>query len=304
MSRPVRFRVVESEDGMLIHLLLSRRLPAVDQAAAKALVQGGSVYLGHLRVRLTTMRVATGERVTVYPEALARDTAPPAKVEFVHRDPTFVVLNKPAGIPVAQTRDSARGTLSEALRKTLADEGLVRPYVGIVHRLDQGASGLVLFTIRSVANRSLHRQFVEHSIERNYRVRVVGDPPEELRCDAPLVELGHGRVRVARDGERRARSASTSMRRLVPREAAVEGHNAALMDVQLETGRTHQIRVHAHTVGFAVLGDHKYGEGSDGGSEPSRLFLHAHRLRFDHPKTGERIDLRAPVPSWAAAQDD
>lgn len=305
MSRPVRFRVVESEDGTMIFQLLARRLPDLDAAGAKSLVKAGSVYLGHLRVRLPSMRVNTGERITVYPEALDKQALSPKALQFVHRDEWLVVLDKPPGVPVAQTRDSARGTLAEALRKQLASEGMLRPYVGVVHRLDQGASGLVLFTIRSVANKSVHRQFVEHRIARRYRVRVVGDPPEHMRCEAPLVELRHGRVRVAREGDSRTRRAITEFRRRTPTLAEVEGQAAALLDVTLETGRTHQIRVHAQTLGYPVLGDHKYGEAeSKPGTGPSRLHLHADRLEFEHPMTKETVDLQAPRPSWARAQDD
>lgn len=305
MSRPIRFRVVDSEEGSMLHHLVARRLPGVSKTDAKALVKSGAVYLGHLRVRLPSLRVSSGERVTVYPEALAKEPLPLEQVRIVHRDPSFVVLDKPAGVPVAQTRDSARGTLAEALRRQLEHDGVLRPYVGVVHRLDQGASGLVLMTVRSVANKSVHRQFAEHSIERRYRVRVVGDPPAVLRCDAPLVELQHGRVRVARDGEPRARSATTRMQRVEPVLAEVEGRAAALLDVTLETGRTHQIRVHAQTLGFPVLGDRKYGASAEDVDDgPSRLFLHADRLRLQHPETGETIELRAPLPDWARARED
>ena len=302
MSRPVRFRVVEPEDGTLLPNLLSRRLPDVDLAAAKELVRAGAVYVGHLRVRLNTIRVATGERITVYPDALGKEGLETDALRFVHRDPDFVVLDKPAGVPVAQTRDSARGTLSEALRRALEEEGVLRPYVGVVHRLDQGASGLVLLTIRGVANKSLHRQFAEHEIERRYRVRLLGEPPAALRCEEPLVELKHGRVRVARSGEPRARPALTELRRLEPVVTEVDGQAAALMEVELHTGRTHQIRVHAQALGFPVLGDRKYGARDD--DEPARLYLHADRLAFAHPSTGERIELRAPRPEWARATDD
>lgn len=307
MSRPHRFRVVDSEDGTLLHHLVARRVPGLGTTEAKSLIRGGAVYVGHVRVRLPTVRVTTGERVTVYPEALADEPLPLDLVRFVHRDPEFVVLDKPPGVPVAQTRQSARGTLAEALRRQLEHEGVLRPYVGVVHRLDQGASGLVLFTTRSVANKSMHKLFAEHRIERCYRVRVVGDPPAVLRCEAPLVELSHGRVRVARDGEPRARSAATELRRVEPVLAEVEGRPAALLDVTLETGRTHQIRVHAQTLGFPVLGDRKYGERPgehDHEHEPSRLYLHADRLRFAHPRSGEPLELRAPLPDWARARQD
>jgi 23S rRNA-/tRNA-specific pseudouridylate synthase len=89
--------------------------------------------------------------------------------------------------------------------------------------------------------------------------------------------------------------------------AEIDGRAAALLDVTLETGRTHQIRVHAQTLGFPVLGDRKYGEGGEDDEDdegPSRLYLHADRLRFAHPRTGEPIELRAPLPDWARSAED
>jgi RluA family pseudouridine synthase len=300
--KPVRFRVVASEDGMTLFQLVARRLPDTTPAQAKALVKAGAVYLGHLRVRVPTNRVVTGERITVYPEA--KEIAPlrDDAIVFVHRDPTFVVLDKPAGVPVAQTKASARGTLSEALRRALVAEGVLRPYVGVVHRLDQGASGLVLFTIRSVANKSLHAQFVTHAIRRTYRLRVHGDPPAEIRCDAPLRERPAGGIEIATDGGAGALDASTSFRRLSPR---VDMPGTALLEAELHTGRTHQIRAHAAFLGHPIVGDRRYGDaGAEPAAEPSRLLLHASRLRFDHPVDGTPLDLRAALPDWASGTED
>ena len=291
--KPVRFRVVPTEDGMMLSQIVSRRLPDVDPAKGKALVKAGAVYMGHLRVRIPTARVATGERITVYPEALGHEEIDPSTLTIVHRDPSFIVLDKPAGVPVAATRDSARGTLAEALRRRLADEGLVRPYVGVVHRLDRGASGLVLFTIRDIANKSVHKQFVEHAIDRTYRVLVEGDAPAELVCEAPLVALpGAEGMRVATSGEPRAKPARTSFRRVQPEHPRA---GTSLLEATLDTGRTHQIRIHAATLGHAVVGDRRYGNGSEG----ERLHLHAWRLAFAHPADGSPIDLHAELPDWA-----
>jgi RluA family pseudouridine synthase len=240
------------------------------------------------------VRVVEGERITVYPQALEVDALGPEAVKFVHRDPTFVVLDKPPGVPVASTRDRARGTLAEALRRVLEAEGLVRPYVGVVHRLDQGASGLVLYTIRDIANRSLHKQFVHHTIERTYRVLVRGDAPASFECSAPIAERPGGRgVRIAKDGEPRAKDAHTEFRRLQPADP-IEG--TSLLEVRLTTGRTHQIRVHAAECGYPVYGDRRYGKSDD---EPDRLHLHAHKLQFDHPIEGTPIELTSDLPPWA-----
>lgn len=293
--KPVRFRVVDRENGNTLVVLLARRLPGGSADAARNLIKAGAVYLGHLRVRIPGQRVVTGERVTVYPAAEADQELGPESVVFVHRDPSFVVLDKPAGIPVAQTKHSARGTLAEALRRVLSSEGVLRPYVGVVHRLDQGASGLILFTIRGVANKSLHRQFVDHTIGRTYRVLLRGDGPLTARCDAPLIEKAGGGVEVAREGQARAKPATSEFRKL---EARAPRDDASLYEVELTTGRTHQIRVHAAELGHPVVGDRRYGPDA---AEDSRLHLHAHKLAFEHPIDGSAIALESELPPWAVA---
>lgn len=290
---PVRFRVVDSEEGTLLFNLIARRMGTISAQEGRDLIKAGGVYVGHLRVRVPTMRVVPGERITVYPEALGHRPLPASAVKFVHRDPSFVVLDKPAGVPVAQTKQSSRGTMSEVLRRVLAQEGMKRPYVGLVHRLDHRASGLVLFTIRDIANKSIHKQFVDHTIEREYRLLVHGEPAETMECDAALLDRRDGRVAVAEAGESSARAARTSFRRLAAREDP--GAGRVLLQARLETGRTHQIRVHAAHLGHPIVGDAKYGDATD----EEDLKLHAYRMAFDHPVTGERIDVCSTPPDWA-----
>lgn len=298
-DRPVRFRVVPQEEGMMLANLLARRLPDANLQQAKDLVKAGAVYMGHLRVRVPTVRVVPGERITAYPTALDHEPLPPDALRFIHRERDFVVLDKPAGVPVSATRQSARGTLSEALRRYYEHRGIVRPYVGVVHRLDREATGLVLFTIRSVANKSLHKQFVEHTLRRSYRLLVQGQLKEESRCDLPIVERPGGGARVAQDGETRARSASTRFRPL--RSIYKPPPGMTLVEAELETGRLHQIRVHAAASGFPVYGDRRYG---DAAAQEVGLHLHASRLEFEHPVEGDRMELRAPLPDWAKTADD
>ncbi len=280
----------------MLFALLARRLPDTTAAQAKALVRAGAVYLGHLRVRVPTVRVASGERITAYPEAKSIEPLPDEALVVVHRGEDFVVVDKPPGVPVAQTKATARGTLAEALRRRLEHEGVLRPYVGVVHRLDQTASGLVLFTIRSVANRSVHRQFAEHRIARTYRLRVHGTAPgDAFACAVPLTEARGGRVEVATAGH--GRPARTEFERLDARVA----RPGTLLQAQLHTGRTHQIRVHAAHLGLPLVGDRKYGNADD---EAARMHLHAYRLQFDHPVTGRAVDVRARLPDWAATPED
>jgi RluA family pseudouridine synthase len=298
---PKRFRVIPQEQGMTLRNLLVRRVRELDRESAGKLIRAGGVYVNKLRIRLPQILVAPGERVTVYLEALAAEPLDHAHLHFIHRDRDFVVLDKPAGVPVSPVRETAVGCLSEALIRQLENEGVQRPYVGVVHRLDRGASGLVLFTIRSVANKSLHKQFVEHSIRRGYRIRVRpnpggGPPPAEFRCDAPLVKLREGGVRVAESGASGAMTAVTHFRR-VAEVASPSGPVEHLLDVELETGRTHQIRVHAAHLGFPIVGDHRYGNAAT--DEHERLCLHAWTLDFAHPQTGEALHFEAPLPDWA-----
>lgn len=300
-SRPVRFRVVPQEQGTALGALVADRLPNITRRQGIELVKAGAVYIGHLRVRVPSTRVAQGDRITVHPDALEVEELPPEEVlRFVHRDPSFVVLDKPAGIPVAATKATARGTLSEALRRQLRSEGIERPYVGVVHRLDQGASGLVMFTVRGVANKSVHREFEQHRIARTYRVRVVGDAPEAFTCDVPLIEKpGTDSMQVADSGQSRAKSARTEFRR---RRPALEIPGTSLLEVSLVTGRTHQIRVHAAHSQHPVYGDRRYGPDA---TDASRLHLHAWRLEFDHPlEGGVSLDLRTELEEWARAEDD
>jgi RluA family pseudouridine synthase len=302
-TSPKRFRVIPQEQGMTLRALLIRRVRELDRESAAKLIRAGGVYVNKLRVRLPQVLVAPGERVTVHLEALDAQPLDPARLSFIHRDPDFVILDKPAGIPVAPTRETAVGCLSEALIHALEAEGVHRPYVGLVHRLDRGASGLVLFTIRSVANKSLHKQFVEHSIRRSYRIRVRprldhGAPPAEVTCDAPLVKLREGGVAITEPGAHGAMTAVTHFRHVaeVPPLCGT-GPAEHLLDVELETGRTHQIRAHAAHLGFPVVGDRRYGVATP--EDPDRLCLHAWTLDFTHPRTGAAQHFEAPLPDWA-----
>jgi 23S rRNA pseudouridine1911/1915/1917 synthase len=297
---------------MSLRNMLTRRMRGeLDRDRAAELIRAGGVYVNRLRVRLPQVLVAPGERVTMYTEALDAEPLAPERLVFVHREESFVVLDKPAGVAVSPIRETAIGCLSEALIHQLESEGISRPYVGVVHRLDRGASGLVVFTIRSMANKSLHKQFREHQMRRGYRLRVRPQPgcvvAAELRCDAPLIKLSEGGVEIGNPGDGRAKTALTHFRRLaeVPRLDGSAGDPELLMDAELETGRTHQIRAHAAHLGFPIVGDHRYGGGDDpranaeAPAQLDRLCLHAQRLDFAHPVTGEALHFEADLPDWA-----
>ena len=305
-TKPKRFRVVPHEQGMTLRNFVMRRISGLGRERASQLIRAGGIYVNRLRMRIPQVVVAGGERVTVYLEALDAEPLAPERLVFVHRDPDFVVLDKPAGVPVSAVRETALGCLSEALIHQLEREGVNRPYVGVVHRLDQGASGLILFTVRSVANKSIHKQFSEHRIRRIYRVLVRPQAgvelPAAVECDAPIIKLREGGVEIGAPGDGKSKPARSSFRRLPP---APEGAASdALYEVEIETGRTHQIRAHAAHLGFPVVGDRRYGgdaaagPSEDGGAH-DRLCLHAHTLRFTHPKSEAPLSFESVLPSWA-----
>ena len=239
-------------------------------------------------------RVAAGERVTVEepPEAVAKPA--PAEVPIRYEDDDLAVVAKPAGL-VVHTGAGTRGspTLVDALLgmgMTLAAGGDPdRP--GIVHRLDRGTSGLLVVAKSEAARIGLVSTFQRHDIERRYWALVDGVPsPASATIDAPIGRSGRNRTKftIATDG-----------RRAVTHYDIVEAHGrASELTVRLETGRTHQVRVHLSAVGHPVAGDGVYGASTALTRELglTRPALHATRLGFDHPVTGERIEADEPLP--------
>ncbi len=313
-SKPARFRVIPVEQGLSLRGLLVRRMRDLDREQCAELIRRGGVYVNRLRIRLPQVLVAPGERITVYREALEVEPLDPARLVFVHREQDFVVVDKPAGVPVAAVRETAIGCLSEALVTQLEREGVLRPYVGVVHRLDRGASGLVLFTIRSIANKSLHQQFRDHRMGRRYRLRTLAlDPtravPSTISIDTPLVRLRGGGVQLGTPGSQDAIPALTHLRHVAQLESGDGSAPEHLWDARLETGRTHQIRAHVASIGFPIVGDHRYGPGarvesSDGDEDEDeqdphgRLLLHAWMLDLDHPTTGKPLHFETALPEW------
>jgi 23S rRNA (cytosine1962-C5)-methyltransferase len=181
----------------------------------------------------------------------------------VYRDRWLVVVDKPSGLPTQAGRDGRPGVF-ERLRAQEA-------YVGLHHRLDTPASGLVLLSLDRAANVNLSLAFKQHTIERTYAVWVLGRP-------------GQGSWRADLDDK----AAITHFESLAP-------GRISRLTVRLETGRTHQIRRHAQTAGHPVIGDRRHG-GAAGTLHP-RLALHAWKLHLKHPVTGEDLHLEAPIPA-------
>ncbi len=280
----VRFRVIPSEHGMALRALLSRRLQR-PQPEVVDLIKAGGVYVNKLRVRVASVRVATGERITVHPSAHRVPRIDPESLRFVHREPTFCVVDKPAMVPAEATKESCLGTISDALLRLLASEGVKRPYVGVVHALDPRASGLIMFTTRGLTDPNHHRLFTEHPIARTYRLVTTGGPEASLTVDRALASKRDGELRLPSPRES-GTPASTAFEHL----RAEEGQH--LLEATLDRAPARQLSLHARAEGFPIVGDE---------ADPDELRLCCVRMRFEHPLTGDPIDLHANPPDWAGA---
>ena len=269
-------------------------LPRSDVAR---LLEAGRVRVAGRAVTSRSRRVAEGEQLEVDvpvasgPARLEPD--PAVVVTEVHADASVVVVDKAPGVVVHPGAGQAASTLVHGLLARYPEVATVgepgRP--GIVHRLDKGTSGLLLVARTADAHRSLSRQLRERAVERRYLALVWG----EVEAPAGLVDAPVGRATsdpTRMSVSARGRPARTRYE-VQQRYAAPAA--ATLVECSLETGRTHQVRVHLAAIGHPVLGDPRYG-GARAARLSPRPFLHAHRLAFDHPVTGERLSFSSPLP--------
>lgn len=236
--------------------------------------------------------VRVGDRLTYeVPEPQEVEPGPePIPLRVVFEDRDLVVVDKPAGMVVHPAAGHATGTLVQALLglggpwSTVG--GRARP--GIVHRLDKGTSGLILAARTDQAHRALAAQLASRTLSRTYLAIARGGLREDSALlDGPIARDPRDRLRMAVvEGGRRARTRVTVVERR-------GGHTLVRCD--LETGRTHQIRVHLAALGHPIAGDHLYARSRAG--DPPRPMLHAWRLRLVHPRTQEAIELEAPPPA-------
>jgi len=269
----------------------------VSRAVAAALVDGGAVELDGRVERSVKIRVAEGASLTVdvpEPEPIGVRGDPTVELDVVHEDADVLVVDKPAGLVVHPGAGNTSGTLVHGLVSRfpeIADVGdPARP--GIVHRLDKGTSGLLIVARSPAAYASLVAQLSSRSVERRYDALAWGRPePATGVIDAPVGRSTRDPTRMT--VSTRGRAARTHYRvQTVYREPAL----VSLLECRLETGRTHQVRVHLAAIHHPIVGDGRYG----GQREPlhaPRPMLHARALRFVHPTTGESIDLESPLPA-------
>jgi|SRR5579884_656458 len=315
-ERAARTVVVATEEtGLRLDRVLAAHIPALSRSRLKTLILAGRVAVAGRTIRDPAQRVNRGDCIDVIlpapePAAPAGEDIPLA---VVYEDDAIIVIDKPAGLVVHPAPGHATGTLVNALIAHCGESlsgigGVRRP--GIVHRLDKGTSGLLVAAKTDRAHRGLSRQFAEKSaggLERGY-LAVVWGAPDRSRgtIAAPIDRHPHARDRQAvREG---GRAAVTHWQMLECYRGADGRPVASLLDLRLETGRTHQIRVHLAHAGHPLLGDSTYGAGFRTKAAKltpearialaglGRQALHAYFLAIHHPYSGERLAFRSELP--------
>ena len=279
--------VPESAAGERLDRFLAELPEVASRGAAERLLAAGAVLVDGVR-RPKSHRLTGGEQLEVDTTSLvtAPLTAEPLELRIAYEDEHLLVVDKPAGLVVHPGAGHAGGTLVQGLLgRGVAGGDPERP--GIVHRLDRDTSGLLVVARTQEAYERLQALVRRRGLEREYLALVRGRPRSRSgRIEAPI-----GRDR--RDATRRSLDTASPKDAVTHFEVVELLRAHALLRVRLETGRTHQIRVHLAAIGLPVAGDPTYGV-----SEPGleRQFLHAARLTFPHPVTGDRVEATSPLP--------
>jgi 23S rRNA pseudouridine1911/1915/1917 synthase len=285
----LRFSVAEANAGSRLDRALAGREEIGTRAAAERLLGSGAVRVdGEQRPK--SHRLESGSVVEVaLPEIVEVLLEPePVTVPIVFEDAHVLVLDKPAGLIVHPGAGAKTGTLAGQLLSLGAAGGDDPERPGIVHRLDRDTSGLLVVARSEEAYSALQEAVRRRDLDRRYLALVRGRPQSRTgRIDAPI-----GRDR--QDPTRRSLDTDEPREAVTHFEVLETLPEHALLAVILETGRTHQIRVHLGAIDLPVAGDMQYGVRGDLGL--ARQFLHAHRLRFRHPVTGGEVDVEAPLP--------
>ena len=292
--------IAPAADGWRLDRALADAVPTLSRERLKVLIAAGAVSQAGTLARDPARRAAAG---SVFAVAVPNPTAPHNEAQDIplviaYEDEHLIVVDKPAGLVVHPAAGNLDGTLVNALlhhcRGSLSGiGGVARP--GIVHRIDKDTSGLMIAAKTDRAHEGLAKQFADHSIERRYHAITGGVPrPADGSIDAPLARSAQNRKKIA---------IVPGGKRAVTHYATIQSlRDAALVECRLETGRTHQVRVHMASLGHALLGDPVYGRARGFPRQVletigfRRQALHAARLGFIHPINGERLAFDSAMP--------
>ena len=293
----MREEVPAALDGQRVDRVVAM-ITGVSRTEAAAAVAAGSVLVDGVAITRGADRLAAGSVVEIAVEMTPADPRPRADpdviVPVVHVDDQVIVVDKPAGLVVHPGAGHDEGTMVSGLLAVFPEIAAVGDPVrpGIVHRLDRGTSGLLMVARTSEAYESLVDQLAARSVDRLYRALVWGHPESPRGVvDAPIGRSPRQPTKMAV-----VATGKPARTRYEVVETYDEPVATAQVECHLETGRTHQIRVHMSAIGHPVVGDDRYRGVRQSLSAP-RPFLHAERLGFTHPGTGERVDFTSPLPA-------
>ena len=277
--------------GLRLDQALARLLPQYSRARLAGWVKAGHVLVDGAAAGVRD-KLHGGERIHIAPQPTPEETAfrpESLPINIVHEDDTLLVINKPPGLVVHPGSGNWQGTLLNALLAHAPQLAGV-PRAGIVHRLDKDTSGLLVVAKTLTAQTDLVRQLQARTVSREYRAVVHGTVPRNGRIEGPIGRDPRSRTKMAV-----VRSGKPAVTHYSILEKLAR---ATVLACKLETGRTHQIRVHLQKLGFPIWGDPVYGK-TNAPAEPSiqRQALHAERLALRHPDHGETVQWEAPLPA-------
>jgi 23S rRNA pseudouridine1911/1915/1917 synthase len=284
-----QFNLIADTTGSRLDKFIAEKCPELSRTHAQKLITDGLVTVNGSIAR-SSLKINSDDRVEFTipaetPSHLALEDIP---LKIIYEDDDLMVIDKPAGLAVHPAPGHPGHTLVNAVLNhspTLADgDESLRP--GIVHRLDKDTSGLIIVAKNRLAQANLSEQFKERTVTKHYQVLVKG----MLTPHSGIIEAN-----IGRDPKRRQRMAVVETGRAARTEYRVIKYlgDYSLLEIKPETGRTHQIRVHLAAIGFPVVGDATYGVPSP---HIARQFLHAARIRFKLPSTGEWVEFESPLP--------
>lgn len=304
---PVELVVTGTDAGQRLDWFLAHQFPAYSRVYLRKAINAAAVKVDGLRVK-AAHRLRAGEQVSFIPPELPRTGPIPENIplEILYEDADLAVVNKPPGMVVHPAKGHWSGTLTSALQfhfdQLSATGGPSRP--GIVHRLDRDTSGVMVIAKNDQTHVRLGDQFETRSVEKEYFAIVTGVPDRDRDIiDAPIGPHPTQREKMAIRREHPASRSAQTFYEVLERFTGF-----AALKVLPKTGRTHQIRLHLNSIGHPVLCDRLYGgraeltrgelhdDPSDSAALLARQALHARRLKFVHPTSGETIEVTAPVP--------
>lgn len=287
--------IVKKEDvGIRIDKYISLQKPEISRANVQKMIENGDILVNDKKEK-DSYKVQENDEIKINFEPPKESHLEPENIplDIVYEDDDIVVVNKQKGLVVHPGNGNPNGTLVNAIMAHCKDSlsgigGEIRP--GIVHRIDKDTSGLLIIAKNDFAHLNLSEQIKNHEVKKTYLALVRGRIKEqEATINMPIARDEKNRIKMAVDKD--GKPAITHFKVLKKYE------NYTFIEVNIETGRTHQIRVHMSKIGFPLVGDDTYSNGKNPFGVKGQM-LHSYRLEFKHPRTGKTLNLEAELPEY------